>query len=418
MPLAYYRSAVRASAAKQAVRRLARLRQPSSGRLQSLGQDFNRGHREYVEGLPESGRLWLRNKPFSAPPSYELAECLRTFAHVVEQLGLGVRAQVLDVGCGPGWLSELLARCGYWVTGVDISDDMVEIARLRVERIPEQVAEGLDPVAEFHAMPVRDMPWNDRFDAAVLYDTMHHFDDELETLKVIFRTLVPGGRVYIREGSKPPAGSEAERNLVEEMRRHGTLESPFEPGYLLEILAAAGFEEVKRLLAVDELVDVNDIGHPARGLKRFFDYRRGKGEMNTILARKPVGVELASEAATFSARIELHGGWDLTTESGQAFLSVTVVNTGTAFWPSGTGFPFLQGVVTVAPYTLGAEGERIELERTALPHGVSPGQSVQVLIRTPVEAIENREVRVDLVREGLAWFSELGSEPLVVPTEG
>ena len=418
MPPAYYRSAVRASAAKQAVRRLARLRQPASGRLESLGHDFNRGHREYVDGLPESGRLWLRNKPFSAPPSYELAECLRTFAHVVEQLGLGVRAQVLDVGCGPGWLSELLARCGYWVTGVDISEDMVEIARLRVERIPDQVGEGLDPVAEFHAMPVREMPWSDRFDAAVLYDTMHHFDDELETLKVIFRTLVPGGRIYIREGSKPPPGSEAERNLVEEMRTHGTLESPFEPGYLLEILAEAGFEDVKRLLAVDELVDVKDLGQPARGLKRFFAYRRGKGEMNTILARKPVGIELASDAANFSAQIQPHGGWDVTTEPGQASLVVTVVNTGTAFWPSGTGFPFPQGVVTVAPYALGAEGERIELGRIALPHGVSPGQSVPVLIRAPREAIENGEVRVDLVREGLAWFSELGSEPLVVPAEG
>jgi hypothetical protein len=247
---------------------------------------------------------------------------------------------------------------------------------------------------------------------------MHHFDDELETLKVIFRTLVPGGRIYIREGSKPPPGSEAERNLVEEMRRHGTLESPFEPGYLLEILAEAGFEDVKRLLAVDELVDVTDLGHPARGLKRFLDYRRGKGEMNTILARKPVGVELASDAANFSAQIEPHGGWDVTTEPGQAFLVVTVVNTGMAFWPSGTGFPFPQGVVTVAPYALGPDGERIELGRTALPHGVSPGQSVPVLIRAAREAIEHREVRIDLVREGLAWFSELGSEPLVVPAEG
>ena len=116
--------------------------------------------------------------------------------------------------------------------------------------------------------------------------------------------------------------------------------------------------------------------------------------------------------------IQPHGGWDVTTEPGQAFLVVTVVNTGMAFWPSGTGFPFPQGVVTVAPYALGTEGERIELGRTELPHGVSPGQSVAVLIRAPREAIENREVRVDLVREGLAWFSELGSEPLVVPAEG
>jgi hypothetical protein len=36
------------------------------------------------------------------------------------------------------------------------------------------------------------------------------------------------------------------------------------------------------------------------------------------------------------------------------------------------------------------------------------------LIRAGTKAITS-EVRIDLVREGLAWFSELGSEPLVVP---
>ena len=41
-------------------------------------------------------------------------------------------------------------------------------------------------------MPVQELPWSDRFDAAILYDTMHHFDDEAATLEVILKTLVPG----------------------------------------------------------------------------------------------------------------------------------------------------------------------------------------------------------------------------------
>ena len=51
------------------------------------------------------------------------------------------------------------------------------------------------------------MPWSSRFDAAILYDTMHHFDNEVETLKVIRRTLVPGGQLFIHEGVLPPKGS-------------------------------------------------------------------------------------------------------------------------------------------------------------------------------------------------------------------
>src|ERR671937_341008 len=200
----YYRFAVRSSVARQAVRKLGRLRRSGNGRLESLGHDYDRGHREYVKQIPEGERLWLRTKPFSAPPNYELATCLRTFAHVVEHLGLGLRAQVLDAGCGPGWMSEFLARCGYWVTGVDISPDMVEIAGERVAAIPREVGEDIEPLAEFHALRVREMPWSSRFDAAVLYDTMHHFDDELATLEVVRRTLVPGGQLFIHEGAKPP----------------------------------------------------------------------------------------------------------------------------------------------------------------------------------------------------------------------
>src|SRR5437667_442173 len=290
MPPAYNRSAVRSSVARQAVRKLGRLRRSGDGRLGSLGHDFDTGHREYVERLPDGERLWLRTKPFSAPPNFELAACLRTFSHLVDHLGLGLRAQVLDVGCGPGWMSEYLARCGYWVTGVDISEDMVEIARLRVSRIPEQVGDGIDPFAEFHAMPVREMPWTDRFDAAVLYDTMHHFDDELETLRVILRTLVPGGTVYIREGARPAQGSKGEQALIEEMRVRKTLESPFDPRYLLDVVREAGFEDVRRLIEVDELVAIGDLRHPFNAFARFVRYRLGRGDINTVVARKPLGL--------------------------------------------------------------------------------------------------------------------------------
>jgi SAM-dependent methyltransferase len=393
-------------------------RRGGSGRLPSLGQDFDRGHREYVDRMPDAGRLWLRNKPFSAPPSYELADCLHTFSHVVELLGLGVRAQILDAGCGPGWMSELLARCGYWVTGVDISEDMVEIARQRIERIPEEVAPGLEPLAEFHAMEVVDIPWSDRFDAAVMFDTMHHFDDELETLRVVLRSLVPGGRLYIREGARPAPGSEAEQNLIQEMRDHGTLESPFEPRYLVDVVRAAGFDDVKLLLEVDELVGLDDVRQPARFVRRFWRYRKGRGEVNTLVARKPLGLDLASDEANFAAELHLATPWQDSPTPNERLLGVTVVNTGRAFWPAGTGFPYPHGVVTVGLYRLARTGERIEIARATLPHGVSPGATTHVVVRAPADAVAGVETRVDLVREGLAWFGDLGSQPLVVPADG
>jgi len=394
------------------------------GRLGDLGQDYEQGHLTYVEQLDPGGRVWLRTKPFSAPPNEELPRCLHTFAHIVQLMQLGLRSQVLDVGCGPGWLSEFLARCGYWVVGVDISPDMVEIARQRVAAIPGLVGEELEAVAEFHAMPVREMPWADRFDGAILYDTMHHFDEELETLEVIRRTLVPGGQIYIHEGVRPPAGSEAEKNLVEEMERFGTLESPFDPDYLVEVVERAGFTNVRRLVEVDELVDLE---RPERRrdqlLEKFLpDRLRARAgaqaalrpEFNIIHAVNPVPG--GGESAQFSALIEAEGDWKAS-ESGQLTRTLRITNDGRSFWPAGLWYPYPKGSVTIGPYIAGPQGERVvELSRVSLPRSLSQGESVTVELTVRADQVDpGQTITVDLVREWIFWFAEAGSKPLVLP---
>jgi SAM-dependent methyltransferase len=380
-----------------------RRKQQSPGRLPSLGQDFTEGHRHYVERIGPAAELWLRTKPFSAPPERELLECLRTFAHIVDHLGLGLRDQVLDVGCGPGWMSEFLARCGYAVTGVDVSEDMVAIARERVAGIGGEVAAGIRPCAEFHALPVLELPWQGRFEAAVLYDTMHHFDDELETLRVIRRTLAPGGRIYIHEGVRPEPGSEGERFLIEEMQAYGTLESPFDPGYLVEVVQQAGFGQVRRFAAVDELLEAS----ADQNQLRWVEERLRHPPMNTV-----VGVNPESVAEAFAAQIEPRA-WECA--EGDFSLPLAVTNVGRSYWPDELGSTVQHGVVTLGPYLLG-DDERIELPRLALPRGLSSGEAAEMKLRVPRAAVEGwTEICVDLVREGIAWFAEYDSEPLVLP---
>jgi SAM-dependent methyltransferase len=384
-----------------------RLRGPSEGRLPSLGQDYTEGHRLYVRHLGPARELWLRTKPFSAPPAYELAECLRTFAHIVEGLDLDVRAQVLDVGCGPGWLSEFLARCGYWVTGVDVSEDMVRVAHERIAAIERPIGETMDVAAEFHAMPVLELPWRKRFDAAILYDAMHHLDDEVETLRVIRRTLVPGGRVFIHEGVRPDAGSEGERQLIAEMEEYGTLESPFDPEYLAKVLRQAGFTEVTRYAAVDELVDTS----AAEGALRQVEARLTNPPMNTFIALNPVPAEWADDPPKFAARIEALGSSHPETDE-EVSITATITNIGRAFWPAGTGSA---GMVTVGPYLPNGDGGRVELPRLALERSLSPGESLSLEVRVPRGSVEgSEEIGLDLVREGIAWFADYGSTPAFV----
>jgi SAM-dependent methyltransferase len=383
-------------------------RREVGGRLPSLGQDYGEGHRRYVERVGRGGELWLRTKPFSAAPGHELRECLHTFAHIVERLGLGIRAQVLDVGCGPGWLSEFLARCGYWVTGVDVSEDMVTIARERIDAIELPVGEGIDVRAEFHAMPVLDLPWSQKFDAAVLYDAMHHFHDEDETLRVIRRTLVPGGRIYIHEGVRPAPGSEGERQLIEEMQQHGTLESPFDPEYLVAVLERAGFERVTRFAAIDGLFEVADAEQELERLAA----RVTDPPMNTAIAVNPGRSGLPEG---FHARIEASGPLRAVGDD-EVSLEITITNAGSAYWPIWDDDPWAHGVVTIWPYLPSEGGEKVPLTRLALPRGLCSGESAGVDVRLPRARLAGqRELGVDLVREGIAWFAEYGSPPLVVP---
>jgi SAM-dependent methyltransferase len=386
-------------------------RRTSGGRLPSLGQDYTEGHRRYVERVGAGGELWLRTKPFSAPPGRELWECFRVFAHIVERLGLEHRAQVLDVGCGPGWLSEFLARCGYWVTGVDVSEDMVRIARQRIAAIEQPIGEGNHALAEFRAMPVLDLPWRRRFDAAILYDAMHHFDDEIETLRVIRRTLAPGGQIFIHEGVRPAPGSEGEQELIAEMEEYGTLESPFDPEYLVGVLAGAGFTQVKRFAAVDELLDVSAARQELRRIEARLEYP----PMNTVTAVNPVQAGVLEDGRGFHARIEATGSWETTPDGQELSLPITVTNDGRSFWPTVPGNALPPGVVTIWPY-LPDDGDKVALSRLALPHALSSGESIDAEVRIPCAGVAGRnEIGIDLVREGIAWFSDYGSSPLIVP---
>jgi SAM-dependent methyltransferase len=380
-------------------------RRRMGGRLPSLGQDYDRGHLEYVSKVGPEGEQWLRMKPFYAPPNYELARCLHTFAHIVERLQLPPRAQVLDVGCGPGWMSEYLARCGYWVTGIDISRDMVRIASERVGAIEGEIGSGMEPQAEFHAMHVRDLPWRSRFDAAILYDTMHHFDHEHETLRAIRSALVPGGLLYLHEGARPDPGSVGEETLIEEMREYGTLESPFDPDYLAAVVEDAGFVQVQRLYEVDELIDLSDAEAELGRLSR----RTARPDTNTLVAQNPAGP--AEEG--FAARIETQGDPRETPE--ELALTLLVTNTGRSFWPTAPKFPYPSGTVSLGPHFVEGEG-RVELPRVPLPHSVPSGGAVQVEVRVTRGAVAGkRELAFDLVREGIAWFSKPGAPLLIVP---
>ena len=52
-------------------------------------------------------------------------------AQAIEQMNISSHARVLDLGCGSGWAARLMAEkaTNGRVIGIDISDEMVRVAR-------------------------------------------------------------------------------------------------------------------------------------------------------------------------------------------------------------------------------------------------------------------------------------------------
>jgi SAM-dependent methyltransferase len=120
-------------------------------------------------------------------------EATRAEADFFEQL-LGVRpgVRLLDVPCGDGRLALELARRGYRVTGVDISEDFLAAAR-------ESAASG-GLASEWRHSDMRNLPWRQEFDGAFCGGSSFGYlgdAGDRDFLEAVARTLRPGARFVI-----------------------------------------------------------------------------------------------------------------------------------------------------------------------------------------------------------------------------
>ena len=104
----------------------------------------------------------------------------------------GVRdAEILDVGCGTGWLCEHLLRFGR-VTGTDLSRHCLEAAR---ERLPE--ARFVD--GDFMAL---DFP-SRHYDVICALEVLAHMPDQPAFVAKLARLLKPGGLLMLATQNRP-----------------------------------------------------------------------------------------------------------------------------------------------------------------------------------------------------------------------
>jgi len=104
--------------------------------------------------------------------------------------------RVLDLGCGSGWATRLLARLvsdgpeGFGqVVGLDVSDEMIRQARA--------ASKDFENILYVWGS-AQQIPWEENFfDKILSVESFYYYPDQDRALAELFRVLAPRGRMFI-----------------------------------------------------------------------------------------------------------------------------------------------------------------------------------------------------------------------------
>jgi 2-polyprenyl-6-hydroxyphenyl methylase/3-demethylubiquinone-9 3-methyltransferase len=108
----------------------------------------------------------------------------------IDKLASLAGKKVLDVGCGGGILAEAMAGAGATVSGIDLSDKALKVARLHLYESGKQVDYQLvsaEDYAEQHA---------GEFDVVTCMEMLEHVPDPASVVAACARLVKPGGWVF------------------------------------------------------------------------------------------------------------------------------------------------------------------------------------------------------------------------------
>lgn len=189
--------------------------------------------------------------------------------------------QVVDLGCGCGGSSLMLAQSGARVLGVDISEPMLTVARARAGDHPDVEFIRADAATHDFTAAAADLLFS-RF--GVMF-----FDDPTAAFRNIRTALVPGGRLCLlvwRSGQENPwmtlPMAAALQHLPAPPPADPRAPGPFafaEANYVEQILTGAGFRDV-RLDPLDLPMDVGGEGGPEAAARFYLEI----GPLQRLLA--------------------------------------------------------------------------------------------------------------------------------------
>lgn len=106
--------------------------------------------------------------------------------------------RVLDVGCGGGILTEAMAGLGAQVTGIDLSEKALKVARLHLYESGRSVDYQMVAAEDFAAQHAGE------FDVVTCMEMLEHVPESASVVAACSRLVKPGGWVFFSTLNRNP----------------------------------------------------------------------------------------------------------------------------------------------------------------------------------------------------------------------
>lgn len=192
------------------------------GRLDDSQLRVDRERAEQVIAARKHGQTWAESVAGRMELHYSPGRTWEATARAL--IGLLQLGDVVDIACGDGVLSELIAERAQSVTGVDISPTVIAAARKRLARLANVEFRE----ADMHALPLPSAA----YDHVFLMHALSYTREPQKVLKEAARLLRPGGRVIV--------AALAEHGHAETMRAYDHLNLGIAPDKLRKLMTGCG----------------------------------------------------------------------------------------------------------------------------------------------------------------------------------
>jgi SAM-dependent methyltransferase len=150
-----------------------------------------------------------------------------------------VGRNVLEIGCGIGNITDYFISPDRKITGIDIDEDFVDVAKEKYKNTPGVTIAMGDALNPGCTLPGKS------YDTVMLLNVLEHIQDDLKAVKCIFDLLEPKGRAIILVPAMKFAYGELDRQLGHHKR--------YEKPDMIKLYAYNGFE-------IEKLFYMNWIG--------------------------------------------------------------------------------------------------------------------------------------------------------------